>query len=681
MLAVGHQLVLVLTEGGSLKSWRDAGVLTREWALYERLAPRLAGITVVSFGGGEDEEIARTLPGRPSVVANTEGLPGDEFAAAVPRLVVREIGAGIDVVVKTNQFQGGAHAVAVTRHLRSVGIRTAVLARGGYDYSRGFAMRFGPDSVAAIDAAAEERDLLLAADHIMVTTPRIAELTAWRHHLAQAKLSVVPNYVVADASEPGGEFERDPNTVLAVGRLDPQKRIDLLIEACSRVPDVKLKIVGSGELEGELRCLAADRGVAAEFLGQLEQSCVRRLMRTSTIFAQCSNWEGHPKTVLEAQLSAMPVVATHAPGLSECIDPGYTGLLVNDDPSCIATALRRLITDRSLCRSLGESARAKVESTCALDTVVEMELEVHVRTLCAATDAADAADGADAAEKQALPLPQVRWPASAIREDAGRLARAFGDSIHGLAKRLDAVDAARFLFALDAELYRSQGEAAINAEVASGRAQHPKHRLTAYHEFFCDNVESATNVLDVGCGFGDVALDLADRRRCRVTGVDLDAARVRCARREAGRRGLAERVTFVVGDAAEPATWSGSEGYGSTYDSVVLSNVLEHIDDRVALLRSLACVFRPARVLIRVPAIDRDWRVPYKRELGVEWRLDDDHRLEYTEDELRSELAAAELVCQSCIHRWGELYAIATPIQAAKRTDVEAEHPARVGTA
>jgi hypothetical protein len=62
---------------------------------------------------------------------------------------------------------------------------------------------------------------------------------------------------------------------------------------------------------------------------------------------------------------------------------------------------------------------------------------------------------------------------------------------------------------------------------------------------------------------------------------------------------------------------------------------------------------------------EREWPVPYKKELGVEWRLDPTHEIEYTEKELQEELFEAGLDILSLDIRWGEFYVVVTPSSLA----------------
>jgi SAM-dependent methyltransferase len=202
-------------------------------------------------------------------------------------------------------------------------------------------------------------------------------------------------------------------------------------------------------------------------------------------------------------------------------------------------------------------------------------------------------------------------------------------------------DALRFLLDLDNRLYARQGR----ASVAYGNGLHTKHRHMRYHDFFVERIRPGESVLDVGCGNGALTCDVAARAGARVTGIELCEANLRIAR----ERYAHPDVTYVHGDALRDLP-------PGRYDVVLLSNVLEHIGPRVDFLRRLARTAAPSRWLIRVPVFDRDWRVPLKKELGLEWRLDGTHCTEYTAASFAGETAAAGLTIvheQIC---WGEIW-------------------------
>lgn len=176
--------------------------------------------------------------------------------------------------------------------------------------------------------------------------------------------------------------------------------------------------------------------------------------------------------------------------------------------------------------------------------------------------------------------------------------------------------------------------------------EHAKHRLMRYHDFFVERIDAAERVLDVGCGRAELARDIAERSGARVTGIDFDEGYLAHAR----RRGLPERLDVELADALD---YRPQE----PFDVVVLSNVLEHIEERPALLRALRERTGARRFLIRVPVFERDWTVPLRKELGLPYLGDLTHFTEYLPGQLEEELRVAglELVDQQL--RWGEIWA------------------------
>jgi 2-polyprenyl-3-methyl-5-hydroxy-6-metoxy-1,4-benzoquinol methylase len=165
-----------------------------------------------------------------------------------------------------------------------------------------------------------------------------------------------------------------------------------------------------------------------------------------------------------------------------------------------------------------------------------------------------------------------------------------------------------------------------------------------YHDFFTNRINKDDRVLDIGCGIGAVAYDVA-QIAAQVVGVDFNAESIKTAR----ERYQHPRLEFRVGDALETLP-------DENFSVVILSNVLEHLPGRPAFLRRAQETLRPSRILIRVPVFERDWRVPLKKELGVEWRLDPTHETEYTLESFAEEMQEANLTITHLEVRWGEIW-------------------------
>jgi 2-polyprenyl-3-methyl-5-hydroxy-6-metoxy-1,4-benzoquinol methylase len=203
-------------------------------------------------------------------------------------------------------------------------------------------------------------------------------------------------------------------------------------------------------------------------------------------------------------------------------------------------------------------------------------------------------------------------------------------------------EALRFLFHLDTKLYAIQGQKSVEY----GNGVHTKHRHMNYHDFFVKRVKAGERVLDIGCGIGAVAYDVAEKSKAVVVGIDMNADYLTIAR----QRFAHPQVRYILGDVLKDLP-------GERFDVVILSNVLEHLPERPQFLRRVRQAVHPTRFLIRIPMFERDWRVPLKKELGVEWRLDPTHETEYTMEEFEAEMKDAGLFVAYKEIRWGEIWA------------------------
>jgi len=187
-----------------------------------------------------------------------------------------------------------------------------------------------------------------------------------------------------------------------------------------------------------------------------------------------------------------------------------------------------------------------------------------------------------------------------------------------------------------------------------GSGVHPKHRLTRYHDFFVNNIASGSAVVDIGCGYGALARSIATRvDGAKVTGIDSDGPRLGQAQNADNPANL----NFVLGDALHDLP-SGQ------WDVMVLSNVWEHIENRVEFMKGLLAKVQPKKVLIRVPVFERSWHLPMRKELGIGYFSDTTHYIEHTLAEFADETARAGLKVEKQDIRWGEIWAVCMPVKA-----------------
>ena len=171
--------------------------------------------------------------------------------------------------------------------------------------------------------------------------------------------------------------------VMMIGRLVAEKGYLELFEAMGRIGAV-LWVVGE-RLESDRRS-AVEAAVAGleehpelakkiRFLGYRRD--VPDLLRAADIFTLPSHREGMPRSIIEAMMTGLPVVATDIRGSREEVVPGETGLLVPvGDSEALAEALSRLVGDAALRRRLGRAGRVRALELYDEAKVVARQLDL-----------------------------------------------------------------------------------------------------------------------------------------------------------------------------------------------------------------------------------------------------------------------------------------------------------------
>ncbi|MCL1981895.1 MAG: glycosyltransferase, partial [Clostridiales bacterium] len=662
---------------------------------------RGAWIGIISWGGREDLALARQFPWL-RVYANVYKLPQPRYERLMPLLHALPL-INADVI-KCNQTNGGDVALRCAHFWRS----KPFVARCGYVWSE-FMGKEHPDLLA--QTLNLEREVFSRCHKAIVTTGEAARYLAHTHKLTPDKFTCIANYVSDPFyAAPLPDYRPvSPAIITQVGRLAPQKNLFALLEACAGL-NVTVRIIGDGEERDALQAKARRLGVGVEFKGNVPHEQLPQLLAKSTVCTLVSHFEGHPKALIEYMARGCPVLATNVPGINTVVTDGVSGLLCATDAASIRRGLKKLLGNPALRERLGRQGREEAKKY-SLDAILQEEWKIHtsfprlappqkwamalrvmagygkrkcrhyiVRYVarflakCVGKSPEQACIALDTIEKYLLPrLPEDHADQRVMEHVGKRFAGRSPETTRALLGAVDdklflslpddqaiaaieerfskqiaartPQDALRMLFALDARLYQKQGQLAV----AYDGGVHTKHRHTKYHDFFVNRLRKNDRVLDVGCGIGFLAFDMAETGAL-VTGIDISEANIQTAR----ERFPHPNVTHICGNALADLP----EG---AYETIVLSNVLEHLPKRPEFLRSLQERLNPKRYLIRVPLFEREWRVPLKKELGVEWRLDPTHETEYTLESFAEELEGAHLRSVHQEVRWSEIWCEAHP--------------------
>ncbi len=253
-------------------------------------------------------------------------------------LIVRTVGLYLRTVgrpdlLHAHQATWGGYAAC--QAARRYGIPCVITEHSHYYFDAGLMRRL----------ADYRRSALTRADAVVAVSRALADAMA--PYAGGRPITVIPNPVDTDFFTPGAVKPAGPARLLAVGRLTPEKRFDLLIDAFAELAaarrDATLTIIGEGPERAALEARGARSGAGARIAlpGSKPAAAIRDALRAADALVLSSDMETFSVALVEAMAVGLPVVATACGGPEDIVTP-ETGLLT---PRGDAAALARALHD------------------------------------------------------------------------------------------------------------------------------------------------------------------------------------------------------------------------------------------------------------------------------------------------------------------------------------------------
>ncbi len=210
------------------------------------------------------------------------------------------------------------------------------------------------------DLVIEERLIQIVSKFDKIVTMGSGAVEFYRGRGVDTEFHVVSGGIDSSRFQPS-EADK-PFDIILTGRLAQIKRIDIFLEAIKivseRLPELRVAVVGMGDLYDELRHLAVELGIEhnVEFAGH--QSDVDDWLRRSKIFVLTSDSEGLALSMMEAMMSGLPAVVSDVGDLGDLVDDGVNGYLVpRRQPELFAERLIELLCDDVKLKEMALAAR------------------------------------------------------------------------------------------------------------------------------------------------------------------------------------------------------------------------------------------------------------------------------------------------------------------------------------
>lgn len=322
-------------------------------------------VRFVEDGQPEESQVAAAR----KLLARTLSVPAERQAAALPRKYVR-LALRLAELIEANAIEHvHAHFASRSGHVAAL---AAALS------GRPFSLTAHAKDIYHRDV---DRDLLrwklgLASFVVTVTEYNRTYLRELVHDLPGLgeRIFRLYNGVDIERFRPAPLPASEPPLLLAIGRLVQKKGFAVLVDACAIASrqggGFRCEIVGGGELAAELqqRISAARLDEVVTLVGERPTEWVSaRLREACAVVLPCvvgedGNVDALPTVLLEAAASGRAAISTRLSGIPEIVVHGQTGLLVAPgDAAELATAIRRLLSDRDGAEAMGAAARRRAE--------------------------------------------------------------------------------------------------------------------------------------------------------------------------------------------------------------------------------------------------------------------------------------------------------------------------------
>jgi 1,2-diacylglycerol 3-alpha-glucosyltransferase len=223
-------------------------------------------------------------------------------------------------------------------------------------------------------------------DQIIVPSPKFHRLLL--NQKVKQPINVIPNGIdlsmIRSVKNPHALRKRlgispDAPILLTVGRMDPEKRLEFIVDAfdliSDRAPNAHLVFVGDGgarkSVQEKANAIRAKERV--HFLGMVNRAELPDIFHDATVFLSASTTEVHPISVIEAIASGLPFVAVRDEAFEGMLEDGLNGYEVPLDVENYADTLADLLHDRERLKKFGEHSSRLSEKYSIEEQVRSLE--------------------------------------------------------------------------------------------------------------------------------------------------------------------------------------------------------------------------------------------------------------------------------------------------------------------
>lgn len=359
-------ILFYLDQGCTLTKFEEWGTINRELAFLKALCKSKYKITIFSWACGEDKKFEKKIyPIR--LIQNTKKIKARLWV--VPQLT-KLLWRKKNTVLLTNQIFGAEWALLSCKLTK-----TPMIARSGFPLSLMIKEEKGFFSFFYHYSKLVEFFVFKFADKLITTNQYHLDLIKKKR---KKKVFLLSNYVELEKFRKVNNYisSKKKLTIVFTGRLHRHKNPEIIIKATKELHNIKLIIIGDGEQKGYLEKIVREHNLPVKFLGQIKHNDLKKIYSKSDIFVLPSNYEGNPKSLLEAMASKLPVVASKVRGIEEIIKHNHNGLLF--EKNNLGDLIKKLkkLKSKTIRKKIGDKGFEYVKKNSSLESYINKLIKI-----------------------------------------------------------------------------------------------------------------------------------------------------------------------------------------------------------------------------------------------------------------------------------------------------------------
>jgi len=360
------KVAVVFTYDYSLKTWDLNGTLEKELKPYQILNKEYGiDFIFITYGSNEDRNVDLKINGSKiipiyEIVKRSKRKPINYLKSFfIPFLIKKELNE-VDLI-KQNQLLGSWVSIILKKILNK-----PLFIRTGYDM---YEFSIFENKKKHIQKLYRYLTRWSIQSSDLYTVSSKCDYDFLCKEFGIKDIQIRPNWVEKNTYL---EFEkRYDKKIVSIGRLEKQKNFEYLVESFKN-SDFEIDLIGEGSLKSKIDLYAKENNVKVNFYDKLSNSEVLSLLPNYKFFISTSDYEGNPKSVLEALSSGCIVFVSNIKNHIEIINDQVNGFIYETNKKNLSDIFHKSLTHRNL-KNISKKGYKSIYETNSIKKMVSIE--------------------------------------------------------------------------------------------------------------------------------------------------------------------------------------------------------------------------------------------------------------------------------------------------------------------